>query len=326
MGTLKLEVLDREVVAVWNDDLKEKFSDPYYCGAKQQLLLKKLAVFALNVVRDDLSCFDPESHYVVRILEGGKYYFVPEAYREAFGREVAVGDIKIRSRFKYSKEDVVAEVVDRSRMALPRREELLVIVGDTVASGKTMVTLLEHLKGEVERFKLVLLAIATLKGVERIRAWCSKHGVELKVVAYGGLLGLGPNKTDMTLGYPPNRIPEEVKRYAVSVNGEEIAEKLCVIGDFTDSNANLASYYAERLVQLWEIGVESESEQTKQRCKQLIARGYRLLSNVANDEEVEALIAEQHRRRLKLLGIEDNVKSPSLKHILELKDVDTVGR
>ncbi|RLG58970.1 hypothetical protein DRN86_04970 [Candidatus Geothermarchaeota archaeon] len=123
----------------------------------------------------------------------------------------------------------------------------------------------------------------------------------------------------MTLGYPPNEIPPEVLERSYRANGREITEKLCVIGDFTNSNERIDSYLAERVVQLWEIGYESSNIKTKERSKELIKKGLNLLLSKHNKGDIERLIAEEYSRRLKLIGIEVKIEKIPLERIMSLK-------
>ncbi len=303
-------------IIVVNDGLKRKYSDPYLCGYEFEKVLKDTVVDVLNIVKTSRDT----KTMVVRILEGGKYYYVHEALSSFMAHKPLLGEIDIKSRVLYDPNDVVTRVIRDEGICSKAVEVEKIYIGDTIASGKTMLTLLSRLETCIDSStEFVILGFVTYYGLDRIRRWFKNEGLTYRFIGYGGLLGLGSNLTDMTIGDKPSYIPEKVKDHAISRLGKEIAEKLCVIGDFTYSTKYIHRYIAERIIQLWEIGRESDNIETREKASHLIRKGLGKLMNMGfGRREIEEMLAEELKRRLFLLGEESSVDRLGMDEVLRL--------
>jgi|Deesub1362A_J573_1020465.scaffolds.fasta_scaffold00003_262 hypothetical protein len=287
-------------VILVNEGIKKKYGDPYLCGEEFINILKDSVVDALNT----LCISSGERCMVIRILEGGRFYYVYEALNNLLENKPLLGEIDIKSRILYDPEDVVTKVIRDEGICKKAGETGLILIGDTVASGKTMLTLLDRLSPCLKKdTQFVILGFVTYYGLDRVRDWFVERGLKYNFIGYGGLLGLGRNLTDMTIGDEPNYIPDEIKRYSESMLGAEIANKLCVVGDFTYSTKYVHKYIAERIIQLWEIGREADKDDTRKRAVNLIREGLSRLMNMGiGILQIEKLLAEEYNRRQFLIG------------------------
>ncbi len=299
-----------------NKGIREKYADPYLSGEELIDILKETVIDSLNI----LDIPNSEENMVIRILEGGRFYYVYEALTNLFEKKPLLGEIDIKSRILYDPKDVVTKVIRDEGICKKAEAVKRIFIGDTVASGKTMLTLLDRLGPCInEKTQFIIMGFVTHYGLDRIRKWFENKGIEYIFIGYGGLLGLGSNLTDMTMGDKPNYIPNEVMDYAIARLGREIAEKLCVVGDFTYSTKYIHKYIAERIIQLWEIGRESDDFNTRRKASNLIREGLKRLMNMGIEiDEVERLLAEEYNRRLFLVGREYKKDRLELDSVLNL--------
>jgi len=302
------------------EGITRKFSDPFIYGEEQQEIFKEIASKVAEMllkVHPDMSA---DNTLVIRILEGGRYYYVYEALCNILGSTIPLGEIDIKTRFKYNPSDIETKIVSDLNIINRQIYPKYIVIPDTIASGSTMETMLKRLYHAFHhKYHLIIGGVVTLKGLDRVRRWLVDNNFEYTFFAYGGLLGLGFNMTDMTLGDKPNYIPPTVIEKAVERLGEEIASKLCVIGDFTYSNKYVEKYLAERLIQIWEIGVNSSKQKTKEKAGELLLQGLSKLLDFISVDEIELVLAEEYRRRKALVGEEVNIERVSLGELLSFK-------
>ncbi len=303
-----------------NDGLKNKYGDLYIYGDALKNILKENILDALSSVELPHN----KDIMVIRILEGGRYYYVYEALSNILHKKPLLGEINIKSRLAYDPEDIVTKVVRDKGICREAAKADYIYIGDTIASGKTMLTLLKRLKSCLKRnVKFILIGFFTYYGLDRIRRWLEKNNYEYMFIAYGALLGLGSNLTDMTIGDKPNYIPREIRRYTERKLGKEIANKICIIGDFTYSAKYINKYIAERVIQLWEIGINSDSEETKKKSMNLIREGLTLLmKNGLDIIGIEKILAEEYSRRLFLVGEKVKLDIVHIENVISLQTLD----
>lgn len=302
-----------------NREIIKKFGNPYICGQDFENILLVTAKDLINHIYQNKN----ENILVIRILEGGKYYYAYEALKSRKDSNIKIFDINIKSRMYYSPREIVTKVIDPGSTKMNLIDINRIIIGDTIASGSTMITLLKLIEENLH-YDLIfdIYGFITYHGVNRIIKWMENRGYRYRFFSYGGLLGLGKNKTDMTLGDKPNYIPEDIIRYSISKLTEDIALNLCVIGDFTYSIKHIDRFIAERITQLWEVGSKSSNPKTISKARYLIREGFfRLMNMGMNLKTIENLIKREYNRRLLLYGIHSSLKEINLENILMLKEI-----
>lgn len=302
-----------------NDGLKKKYGDPFVYGEDLKKILKESILDTLDMLKIS---YNNEDILVIRILEGGRYYYAYEALSNILHKKPLLGEIDIKSRLIFNPEDIITKVIKDKGICGKTVRVDHIYIGDTIASGKTMLTLLERLKPCLKKkAEFIIIGFSTFYGLNRVRKWLEENNYKYIFVAYGALLGLGSNLTDMTIGDTPNYVPLEIREYAEKKLGDEIANKLCVIGDFTYSTKYTKKYIAERIVQLWEIGVNSSSKETRKKIMKLIREGISLLMKKGlGIEEIRKMLAEEYKRRLFLIGKEVRVQQVPIENVLSLQN------
>ncbi len=301
-----------DVYIIHDERILRKFADPYLCGENLRKILSEISMNLLQNLKL------PEEPIVVAIiLEGGKYYYIDKNLSR-LGYNHNVAEIKIKSRERFIKGDIEARIIeDRGvKNALMRFRNARIIMGETIASGRTMEEFLNYIETiGVDISEIMIFGFHSLKGLERTVKNIKSLGIGYRVYSYGALLGLGENLTDMTLGDEPNEVPHEVYRFVESKLGSVVTKKLCMIGDFTYSVSDRKRYIAERVVQLWEI--YKSTRDTKSLI--LLREGISKLMNLGLDREsIETLLTEEYNKRLMLLGSNKMIKRITIDEILSI--------
>jgi len=154
------------------------------CLDSTELFLRHLA--------DELRREEDISELVV--LSKGLSYQVNEAFANVFGETLPMNLIATR-RAKVLTGDVQIEV-SYSRIDEPTKS---LIIGDTVASGATLLATLESYRSEHDLSSVYVLSYAgSLVGAKRIAEYCERNGLALRMVYGLGALGLAPNGFDLS--------------------------------------------------------------------------------------------------------------------------------
>ena len=290
-----------DVYVYFDDGIIRKFSDPYVYGGELSTVMKNAAKGVINHLNLDKS----EDILVIKILEGGKFYYMSETLREVGFRNIDEAVIDIKSRMRYDPKDVVTEVVDYGNIFEKLVNASIVVLGETIASGSTMETFINTISDYIRGIKeFIIIGFHTCVGVDRVIRKLSEFNVKYKFYSYGGLLGLGPNKTDMTVNYSPSYIPDIVRERVYKALGKYIADRLCVIGDFTYSFKYIDFYLAERIIQLRELFDDAGSDD-RIKIVSLIREGLSRMMNLGlSINEINERLNEEYRRRMKLIGVD----------------------
>ena len=168
------------------------------CLDSTELFLRHLA--------DELSVEEDISELVV--LSKGLSYQLNEAFAKVFDEALPMNLISTR-RAKVLNEDVQIEVL-YSRIDAPTRS---LIIGDTVASGATLIATLDSYRSEHLLSSVYVLSFAgSLVGARRIAQYCENNGLALRIVYGLGALGLAPNGFDLSFLDPETVTDDRYRR------------------------------------------------------------------------------------------------------------------
>jgi hypothetical protein len=175
-----------------NPSLEALLFDRNSTGLKfKQNCLESSELF-LNHLADELRAEDDISELVV--LSKGLSYQLNEAFANVFGETLPMNLISTR-RAKVLTDDVQIEV-SYSRIDAPTKS---LIIGDTIASGATLVATLESYRSSHALSSVYVLSFAgSLVGAKRIYDYCESSGLALRMVYGLGALGLAPNGFDLS--------------------------------------------------------------------------------------------------------------------------------
>ncbi len=297
-----------------NEFILKKFYTPFLSGKN---LLSGLSDLAGEILKNRVEIEDNENILVATILQGGKYYQVYDILKE-MRDDAELGEIVIKSREKYVQGGIATRIVKDMGILdylCNKKGAWTIFMGETIASGSTMETFINYINKCSDNIsRLVILGFHSYLGIQKVISKLKNSGLPYEIYSYGGLLGLGTNLTDMTLGDRPNEIPNSVYNKVIKKLGQDIGNKLCMIGDFTYSVAEPDKYIAERIVQLWEIYKETATP----KALILIREGITKLMTMGKTiEEIDNLIDLEYRRRLRLIGKEPDTDKMTVKRILD---------
>jgi hypothetical protein len=155
------------------------------CLASTELLLSHLS----DELRDERSLSE------LVILSKGLAYQVNEAFTTVIGTNLPMNLISTRRAKVVDDIDVEIEV-SYSRIDSPTTS---LIIGDTIASGATIVSALESYGANRPIHSVFLLSFAgSLIGAKRISEYCASRGIKLKVLYGLAAFGLAQNGFDLS--------------------------------------------------------------------------------------------------------------------------------
>lgn len=154
--------------------------------------------------------FDAEQTAELMILSKGLVYQLTEAFAARTGKNLPTNLIAT-SRVSVSSDHVDIEI-PYAKFEAPSRT---LIVGDTVASGATIIAAL----GEYRKFHpldqvFIVSYAGTLAGARKIEEYCRKHAIDVKFLFGLAAFGLADNGFDLSFLHPETICRQEYRRRA----------------------------------------------------------------------------------------------------------------
>ncbi len=170
-----------------------------------------IASYSSKFIREKYGTPSTDYIILVDILRGGPGYRLAGPLRSVF-KDVSFRRVKIRPRYvepsymdHSGEKKLIVEGLDFRQM--PREGKALIIMPDTVASGRTMKLCLEVLMGRIENIRvssIVIYGFISEKFTREIQDLESKYGVPVGVIGIENLTGLSSNNYTMPYyGYDP---------------------------------------------------------------------------------------------------------------------------
>jgi uracil phosphoribosyltransferase len=194
----------------------------------------------------------------VVLLAGGLYYNLARGFRAVHDNILQQCFLGIkRQRVENTEGQFIAVSTYENFEALPKNA--VVIIGDTIATGATLVRAI----GEIERAaeekeakikKLVICSLAcATAGARKLKKLEEKMrllnpSLQLYLIAAEQLFHLMPNGTDMRFLCEDSIMPEETKEYTISKYGEVLGKEMkCAVFDWGTRCKNPRRHYEEFL-------------------------------------------------------------------------------
>ncbi|MDH6554711.1 hypothetical protein [Streptomyces sp. SAI-041] len=153
---------------------------------------------------------DPEDSAELLILSKGIVYQLAEAVAVQTGKNLPINLIAT-SRVSVSADHVEIEV-PYARFEAPSST---LIVGDTVASGATIITALHRFRQQHFLHRLYVVSYAgSLVGARKIADYCQEHDVEVTFLFGLAAFGLAENGFDLSFLHPATITRDEYRRRA----------------------------------------------------------------------------------------------------------------
>jgi uracil phosphoribosyltransferase len=190
------------------------------------------------------------------LLTGGIYYFLAKGFRDVHGYSIPQCFLGIkRERVEGTEGDFIAVSRYENFEALPKNA--CIIIGDTIATGSTLVESLGKLENimEAEGAKLNKLVVCSLacatSGARKLRELEKKMKernpeFELCLIVAEGLFHLMPDGTDMRFLREDSILPESTREYTLERYGEFLGKEMkCAVFDWGTRCKNPARHYKE---------------------------------------------------------------------------------
>ncbi|MBD3398589.1 hypothetical protein GF412_05095 [Candidatus Micrarchaeota archaeon] len=216
------------------------------------------------------------------LLAGGLYYFLAKGFRDVHGYSIPQCFLGVkRKRVEGTEGDFVAVSRYENFESLP--EEACIIIGDTIATGSTLVESLGKLENIIEAKggrlkKLVVCSLACASAGARKLGELEKKikeknpEFELCLIVAEGLFHLMPDGTDMRFLHPDSILPESTREYTIEKYGEYLGKRMkCAVFDWGTRCKNPAQHYEEFMEFLEDIlgdpGLEGKGRKEAERMK-----------------------------------------------------------
>jgi hypothetical protein len=222
------------------------------------LVGEKLRQATMKSMRTIISSMEkPKNPLELVILSGGIYYQLQDAFYDVFGQDIP--RILLGAKRECRNSGWVADINYRNLEAWI--EDPTIMIADTIATGCTIIAVLEHLKSIKDFKRLVISGFAiSRKGAEVIEEFCRKEGIKVKFYVGGGLLGLAENGTDMPIIHPESVICEALRKEAIKAYGEDMAGKVCAIWDWGRRNQAFQQHLEEVKEKIGKFGKDPHAE------------------------------------------------------------------
>jgi len=207
---------------------------PSIVGDKLRDKCLVMASYSSRFIKQKYGMQDIDYLILVDILRGGPGYRLAEPLRSIF-RDVSFRRVKIRPRYvepsymdHSGEKKLIVERTDFKQM--PREGRALIIMPDTVASGRTMKICFEVLMARLENLRvssIVIYGFISEKFTREIQNIEGKYGISVGVIGIENLTGLSSNNYTMPYyGYDPH-YNYSVDRKLGCLTSVDIIRKVC---------------------------------------------------------------------------------------------------
>ncbi|UUU32148.1 hypothetical protein JIX56_20815 [Streptomyces sp. CA-210063] len=192
---------------VHNDPLERIMFDRNLAGVEFRRACLEASRLFIDHLMDE---FDPEHAAELMILSKGLVYQLAEAVATQTGKNLPTNLIAT-SRVSVSSDQVKVEI-PYAKFEAPSRT---LLVGDTVASGATIVAALEAYRKLHPLDQVFVVSYAgTLVGARKIEEYCRKRAIKVKFLFGLAAFGLADNGFDLSFLHPETVCREEYRRRA----------------------------------------------------------------------------------------------------------------
>lgn len=190
------------------------------------------------------------------LLAGGLYYFLAKGFRDVHGYSIPQCFLGVkRQKVEGTNGDFVAVSRYENFESLPK--EACIIIGDTIATGSTLVESLGKLENimEAEGAKLNKLVVCSLacasagaKKLAELEKKIKERNPEFRLclIVAEGLFHLMEDGTDMRFLREGSIMPETTRAYTIERYGEFLGKEMkCAVFDWGTRCKNPARHYSE---------------------------------------------------------------------------------
>lgn len=242
-----------------SEEARNILYSPHIAGIRLQNELDKLSEQFALVLGKRLSSVPRGKICELVFLSGGLYYSISPGFKKAHGFALPQCFIGIqRSRVEGKEGEFRAMAGYENFESLP--DGAHVIIGDTVATGSTLVKGIQLLldTAEDKGFSIASITVVTIAGsrvgAEKLATLSKKHiatthpSCKVGMIACEMLFHLMPDGTDLRFLMPDSVMPEESRREAERRYGKYLSKNMkCAVFDWGTRCKNPSGHYREFL-------------------------------------------------------------------------------
>jgi len=245
---------------ICSESARQVLYSPHIAGKRlQDAMEKNSGIFAAILAKHALAGAKKGSLCELVFLSGGLYYALSCGFKKEFGFALPQCFIGIQRQRVEGKEGEFRAVAGYANFeSLP--DNANVIIGDTVATGSTLVKGIQLLLDEAENRSISIASITMLTlagsslGAEKLARLAKSHiypqhpACKVSLFACEMLFHLMPDGTDLRFLMPGSIMPEESRKEAQARYGDYLARNMkCAVFDWGTRCKNPRSHYREFL-------------------------------------------------------------------------------
>ncbi len=254
------EKMLQSTYVICSDTSRSVLYSPNLAGKKlQDIMEKNSSIFASILAKHVLSSAKRENICELVFLSGGLYYALNYGFKHEFGFALPQCFIGIQRQRVEGKEGEFRAVAGYGNFeSLP--DNAHVIIGDTVATGSTLVKGIQLLLDEAENRGISIASITALTlagsalGAQKLAKLSKSHIIpqhplcKVSFFACEMLFHLMPDGTDLRFIMPDSVMPEESRQEALSRYGKYLSKNMkCAVFDWGTRCKNPLEHYREFL-------------------------------------------------------------------------------
>src|SRR3989338_8722958 len=254
------EKLPPNTFIICSDPARAVLYAPYLAGKKlQDSMEKNSSIFSSILAKHVLAGAVREQLCELVFLSGGLYYALNAGFKKEFGFALPQCFIGIQRQRVEGKEGQFRAVAGYGNFeSLP--DNAHVIIGDTVATGSTLIKGIQLLLDEAENRGISLASITILTlagsaiGAQKLAKLSKTHilpqhpNCKVYFFACEMLFHLMPDGTDMRFLMPDSIMPDESRQEALARYGQYLSENMkCAVFDWGTRCKNPGAHYREFL-------------------------------------------------------------------------------
>lgn len=255
--------------------------NPHIAGKKLQDRMEKVSRIFVDVMSRMIGADEKSDLVEFVLLSGGLYYRIADTFRKWQGYALPQCFLGIkRQRIEGTEGAFTAVSTYENFEALPKNATVL--IGDTIATGATMIRALHDLEraaresgGRINKIIVCSLACST-EGARKLKEMegdfkKKNKNFELHLIVAEQLFHLMPDGTDLRFLWPDSVMPEETRAYTLKEYGETLGREMkCAVFDWGTRCKNPRKHYEEFLEFAHSLLNEGIDKKAEKKIKKMI--------------------------------------------------------
>lgn len=232
---------------------------PHIAGKKLHDRMEKVSKLFVDIIRKKALRNDKNDDLVEFVLlSGGLYYRITDSFRKECGYALPQCFLGIKRQRVEGTEGIFQAISTYENFeSLPKNATI--IIGDTIATGSTIIRALhdlgrasEEIGGKIKKIIVCSLACST-EGAKKLKKmeeeFKKKNGnFELYLIIAEQLFHLMPDGTDLRFLWPDSVMPKETQEYTLKKYGKTLGREMkCAVFDWGTRCKNPKKHYEEFL-------------------------------------------------------------------------------